>query len=53
MGVSAHGLGTAAMAGESDAFPFSALSMALTASVSTVLVSIPSVRQCLLTVAGI
>ncbi|CAM9922609.1 unnamed protein product, partial [Hapterophycus canaliculatus] len=43
-GGSAHGLGTAAMVNEPTAFAFSAVAMALTATASTVLVSIPSVR---------
>ncbi|CAN0168087.1 unnamed protein product [Ectocarpus sp. 6 AP-2014] len=50
-GGSAHGLGTAAMVNEPTAFAFSAVSMALTATASTVLVSIPSVRTALLRLA--
>ncbi|CAM9174588.1 unnamed protein product [Ascophyllum nodosum] len=50
-GSSAHGLGTAAMVNEPTAFAFSAVAMALTATVSTVLVSIPAVKKALLTVA--
>lgn len=50
-GGSAHGLGTAAMVDEPTAFAFSAVAMALTATASTVLVSIPSVRAALLSVA--
>jgi putative effector of murein hydrolase len=45
MGAAAHGLGTAAIVNEKDAFPFSAISMALTASACTVLVSIPVIRK--------
>ena len=37
IGAAAHGLGTAAFANEKDAFPFAAISMALTATVATVL----------------
>lgn len=50
-GGSAHGLGTAAIVNESTAFAFSAVAMALTATASTVLVSIPAVRAALLAVA--
>ncbi|KAL3812026.1 hypothetical protein ACHAXA_001333 [Cyclostephanos tholiformis] len=45
IGAAAHGLGTAAFANEEDAFPFAAISMALTASACTVLVSLPMVRK--------
>jgi putative effector of murein hydrolase len=45
IGAAAHGLGTAAFANEEDAFPFAAISMALTASACTVLVSIPAVKK--------
>lgn len=48
MGSAAHGLGTAAIVDEPDAFPFSAISMALTASTCTVLVSIPLIRNALI-----
>lgn len=51
VGASAHGLGTAAFAGETDAFPFAAIAMALTASFSTVLVSVTPVRRALRTLA--
>ena len=51
IGAAAHGLGTAAFANEPDAFPFSAIAMALTASMSTVLVSIPAVRNILIKIA--
>lgn len=50
-GGSAHGLGTAAIVDETTSFAFSAVAMALTATASTVLVSIPAVRTALLTVA--
>lgn len=45
VGAAAHGLGTAALVEEKDAFPFSAISMALTASLSTVLVSVGPFRN--------
>ena len=45
MGAAAHGLGTAAIKDEGDAFPFAAISMALTATTCTCLVSVPMVRQ--------
>lgn len=51
IGAAAHGLGTAAFANEKDAFPFAAISMALTASACTVLVSIPAVKTMVLKVA--
>ncbi len=51
IGAAAHGLGTAAFANEEDAFPFAAISMALTASACTVLVSLPMVRRSILRVA--
>ena len=51
IGAAAHGLGTAAFANEEDAFPFAAISMALTASACTVLVSIPVVKKLVLKVA--
>lgn len=50
MGAASHGLGTAAIVNEKLAFPFSAISMALTASVCTVLVSIPVFQRILLQV---
>ena len=52
MGAAGHGLGTAAMAEEKEAFPFAAIAMALNAALSTVLVSVPAVRKLLLAVAG-
>lgn len=51
IGAAAHGLGTAAFANEKDAFPFAAISMALTASACTVLVSIPLVKKAALRLA--
>ena len=53
MGAAGHGLGTAAMAEEKEAFPFAAIAMALNAAASTILVSIPAVRRLLLSVAGV
>jgi putative effector of murein hydrolase/putative effector of murein hydrolase LrgA (UPF0299 family) len=53
MGASGHGLGTAAMAEEKEAFPFAAIAMALNAALSTVLVSVPAVRKLLLRAAGV
>ena len=44
IGSAAHGLGTAAFVGEKDAFPFAAISMALTAICGTLLVSVPSIK---------
>ena len=52
MGAAGHGLGTAAMAEEKEAFPFAAIAMALNAALSTVLVSVPAVRRALLAAAG-
>ncbi len=51
IGAAAHGLGTAAFANEPDAFPFSAIAMALTASMSTILVTIPIIRNTLIKIA--
>jgi putative effector of murein hydrolase len=51
IGAAAHGLGTAAFANEEDAFPFAAISMALTASACTILVSVPVVKKLLLKIA--
>ena len=53
MGAAGHGLGTAAMAEEPEAFPFAAIAMALNAALSTVLVSVPVVRRILLAAAGV
>lgn len=51
IGSAAHGLGTAAFVGEEEAFPFAAISMALTAICGTLLVSIPSVKALAIKVA--
>jgi putative effector of murein hydrolase len=51
VGAAAHGLGTAALSNEQDAFPFAAISMALTATAATVAVSIPVVKKCLIQLA--
>lgn len=51
IGAAAHGLGTAAFAGEKDSFPFAAIAMALTASACTVLVSLPLVKKSVLKLA--
>jgi putative effector of murein hydrolase len=51
IGAAAHGLGTAAFVNEKDAFPFAAISMALTATACTVLVSIPLIRKLVLSIA--
>jgi len=51
IGAAAHGLGTAAFANEPDAFPFAAISMALTASACTILVSIPLIKNSLIKLA--
>lgn len=51
IGAAAHGLGTAAITNEPDAFPFAAIAMALTATAATVTVSIPALRKILLQLA--
>lgn len=51
MGAAAHGLGTAAIVNEKDAFPFAAISMALTATACTVLVSVPAIKRLVLAIA--
>ena len=51
VGASSHGLGTAAIKDEKDAFPFAAVSMALTATISTVIVSIPALKTALVKLA--
>lgn len=51
IGAAAHGLGTAAFVNEEDAFPFAAISMALTATACTCLVSIPAVKKMILMLA--
>ena len=45
IGAAAHGLGTAAFVNEKDAFPFAAISMALTATACTCLVSVPAIKK--------
>ncbi|CAB9503001.1 Plastidal glycolate/glycerate translocator 1, chloroplastic [Seminavis robusta] len=51
IGAAAHGLGTAALVNEEDAFPFAAIAMALTASAATVIVSIPVFKRIILQLA--
>lgn len=51
VGAAAHGLGTAAMADEQEAFPFSALAMTLVGVFSTLLIVSPPIRALLLRVA--
>ncbi len=51
IGAAAHGLGTAAFVDEKDAFPFSAISMALTATACTCLVSVPAIKKIVLSIA--
>jgi putative effector of murein hydrolase len=51
IGSAAHGLGTAAFVEEKDAFPFAAISMALTAICGTLFVSIPAVKALALRIA--
>mmetsp|Transcript_8453 Transcript_8453/g.20886 ORF Transcript_8453/g.20886 Transcript_8453/m.20886 type:complete len:558 (+) Transcript_8453:138-1811(+) len=51
IGAAAHGLGTAAFVDEKDAFPFSAISMALTATACTCLVSVPAIKKIVLKIA--
>ena len=51
IGAAAHGLGTAAFVDEKDAFPFAAISMALTATACTCLVSVPVIKKLVLQIA--
>jgi len=51
IGAAAHGLGTAAFKDEKNAFPFAAISMALTASACTILISIPAIKSLVLKIA--
>jgi len=51
IGAAAHGLGTAAFVKEEDAFPFAAISMALTASAATIICSIPILKKIILQMA--
>ena len=54
MGASAHGLGTGALAAsEPEAFAFSAISMALTGTISTIIVSVTPLRDALIKLAGL
>ena len=53
MGAAGHGLGTAAMIDEKQAFPFAAIAMALNAAVSSVLISIPPFRRVIMGLAGV
>jgi len=53
MGAAGHGLGTAATAVETAAFPFAAIAMVLNAVASTVLASVPALRRALLAAAGV
>ena len=52
MGAAGHGLGTAAMAAEAEAFPFAALGMNLFGACAVTLVSVPPVARLLRAVAG-
>lgn len=52
MGASAQGLGVASMSNEKEAFPFAAISMVLTAVACTVLVSVPSMKDFIVNLAG-
>jgi len=51
IGAAAHGLGAAAIVDEKDAFPFAAISMALTGFAATVVVSVPLFRRLILEIA--
>lgn len=51
IGSAAHGLGTAAFVDEKDAFPFAAISMAMTAICGTLLVSVPSIKAAAIKIA--
>lgn len=51
IGSAAHGLGTAAFVQETNAFPFAAISMALTATAATITVSIPIIRNIIIQIA--
>ena len=52
IGSAGQGLGAASMVPEPDAFPFAAMAMVLTAIAATVLVSIPSVKDSIIKLAG-
>lgn len=51
MGGAAQGLGVSAMSNEPDAFPFAAIAMVLSAAASTIIVSIPALRDTLIKLA--
>jgi putative effector of murein hydrolase len=51
LGASAHGLGTAALNNEPEAFPFAGIAMALTASAATIVVHVPVLKKLLLQIA--
>jgi putative effector of murein hydrolase len=51
VGASAHGLGTAALVNEKEAFPFAGAAMALSAFAATIAVAIPPVRHVLTRIA--
>ena len=50
MGAAGQGLGVAAMMPEKDAFPFAAINMVLTAVCATALVSVPAVKDALISI---
>lgn len=50
VGGSAQGLGVAAFVNEKDAFPFAAVSMVMTAVAATCLVSVPSIKDMLVSI---
>lgn len=52
VGSAAQGLGVSSMVSEVDAFPFAAMAMALTAVAGTVFVSIPSVKDAVVSMCG-
>jgi len=51
IGASAQGLGVASMSNEKEAFPFAAISMVLTAVAATIMVSIPAVKESIISLA--
>ncbi|KAK4531690.1 hypothetical protein CCYA_CCYA09G2547 [Cyanidiococcus yangmingshanensis] len=53
MGASAHGLGTAAISEEPEAFPFAAIAMALVGTLSALMVTLPAFRTLLGIIAGV
>jgi putative effector of murein hydrolase len=50
LGASGQGLGVSSMVSETDAFPFAAMGLVLTAVFATTLVSIPAVKEILLNI---